>query len=210
MKLKFLLFSALAVFFTTNVNAQIKKGSIFLGGSIDFYTQKSESPGTGMEPKYHSFGVSPAIGKAIKDNFIVGIETYFSSSESNGSVDYRNNSKMAGGGFFARKYAPLGKGFSIFGHGGIGAGWSKVSQWSMGSTSKTEGYNINFRAYPGIAYNVNHKLQLEVGFPNLIYANYTNDEQNGARTKTFNIGSSVSNFGELRVGVRFLLNNSGN
>ncbi len=61
-------------------SAQITKGSFLLGGGISFGEFKSESDAN--EYKYSSFGISPSLGFAIKDNQVMGLNLSYSKNKS--------------------------------------------------------------------------------------------------------------------------------
>ncbi len=119
MKRKFLLFIVLFSIVFSRSYAQISKGSIFLGGQINF-TSYSIS---GMNSqKSNSFTFSPAIGKAIKDNMVVGVDiTYAHVQGDQDTVPLNETTDVFGAGVFMRRYVPLGKGFYVFGQGRFGA-----------------------------------------------------------------------------------------
>jgi outer membrane receptor for ferrienterochelin and colicin len=72
----------------------------------------------------------------------------------------------------------------------------------------SKGYDIQIAVYPGLAYNVSKKLQLEAGFNNLGYLQFSHSKQTAtnwsAVTNNFSAGSSLSNFSGLTVGFRIL------
>ncbi|MET0299913.1 MAG: hypothetical protein ABW036_09130, partial [Flavitalea sp.] len=89
----------------------------------------------------------------------------------------------------------MGKNFYLFGHGSLGAGWQKTSYRNGGTSGKNEGYNIGLNFYPGLAYSVTSRLQLEAAMPSFLYASYTNlDPGNGIHKRTFSAGTAFSNF----------------
>jgi hypothetical protein len=206
MKCKLLLTCFFVIAFSS-MNAQIKKGSVLIGGSLYFQTQKYE----GAQQRATALGVSPAIGKAIRDNLISGVELRFSTTDNHSSPNMFVHNKSIGAGYFLRKYANLGKSFYLFGQAGVsGSYYDNKSNYGSSSESKNEGFNITLIAYPGIAYSLSNKLQLEFDLPNLFYADY-NRTLSGTSGKgsAFTLQTSIGNGAELSVGLRVLLNKSG-
>jgi hypothetical protein len=70
-----------AILFASVASAQISKGSLFLGGNISTASSKVELP-NGQEQEQKGFMISPAIGTAIKNNLIVGVDLTYSKYES--------------------------------------------------------------------------------------------------------------------------------
>src|SRR5690349_3813289 len=99
-----------------SASAQISKGSLFLGGNLFFSTQKNE------DAKFTNtaFSVNPAIGKAIRENLILGIDLTYLNQQTKSNDSTRSTEQYAGAGFFARKYASIGKGFYLFGQARVG------------------------------------------------------------------------------------------
>jgi len=193
------------------IQAQIKKGSILLGGTLALETEKTNNPG---ESRQTTFFISPSIGKAIRDNLIAGVDLMFSTTENTGETNFNVNYKGYGAGFFLRKYAPLGKNFYLFGDARLGGSYNKNKSEQLGtggSGSYSEGYNINLRVYPGISYSVSNKLQVELGLPSLINANYYRDLQGQKSTRnSFTLRSALGDAAALTVGIRVLLNKNPN
>lgn len=94
--------------------AQINKGTVFLGGSLGFAHQKTETNGT--ESKQNVANILPAIGIAVRNNLVAGVQLAYSnnrlSDDVMGSEPY---SRSYGGGVFVKKYRPLGRNFLLFG-----------------------------------------------------------------------------------------------
>src|SRR5215213_1376453 len=112
---KSILLLSLSFYFFSSVNAQITKGSIFLGGDIGASTQKSES--MSVLNKQSGFSISPVVGKAIRENLVFGIELSYAFSKTQ-YTDQEQKINSYGSGIFLRKYKPIGKsGFYIFLHG---------------------------------------------------------------------------------------------
>lgn len=209
-----LVFLTGVLIFSFALNAQIKKGSVFLGGDISGSMQKTKSGGS-SENEQNGFTVSPVVGKAIRDNLVFGVNggIGFSENESASSSDSKQISY--GLGVFLRKYKPLGNsGFYLFLQGGLNFSYyhSELEFAINSFKNDTKRYGAGVNAYPGISYAVNKKLHLETGFNNLLYLNYWHEKhEEGISPRTeyitngFNIGTSLNNISSLYLGFRVLL-----
>jgi hypothetical protein len=81
--------------------AQIKKGAILLGGQLGFSTQKTQTQNF-PDTKISSINISPAYGKAIKDNLVTGVDVFigYNKYQSIYAADKRTQNDY-GLGFFA-------------------------------------------------------------------------------------------------------------
>ena len=217
MKISFLpaIILSLVIF---DCNAQISPGSIFLGGQINFSTQKTSSPiGNITGTSSNDFNFSPAIGKAIRENMIVGIDLNYGHVENKQpAISEVDNNNLYGAGVFLRRYVPLGKGFYIFGQGRFGASYSSgnttESEFAV-VTTESKGFSFDLGFYPGVSYQVNKRLQLETGFNNLFLIDYTHTKTTQtnpappteSNTSSFSIGTSLNNLTSFTLGIRVLL-----
>ena len=216
MKANFLLSLILVSCSFTICNAQIKKGTISLGGDLSFYTNSSSTQGSSDNSKQNNLNLSPSIGKAVKDNLVFGIDlSYvhsFSKSENN---IVKNSGNSFNAGVFLRKYLTLGKGFYLFGQGTaeVGYGTAKTSyQNSSMYKSETKSFGTALAFYPGASYAISKKFQVEAGFRNLVYAGYSHSEQettqapNSTTTKSkgnsFQIGTTANSITSFTMGFR--------
>jgi hypothetical protein len=199
----------------SSVNAQIKKGSIFLGGDLSGYTQKSKAE-TGVDYKTTGFNVSPVLGKFIKDNLVIGGNLGFSLSDMKNDLGIDNKIRGYQVGVFIRKYKNIGVGgFYIFGQAGLNAGY--VIQESdapvNGYDDALKRTSVSINANPGISFAVNKRFHLETGFSNLISLSYFNEKRDdnspnitGYTSNGFSLSTSLSNAtSSLYVGFRVLL-----
>jgi hypothetical protein len=120
MQTKFLLALFIICTTITTVQAQIKKGTVILGGQIGFSSQKTKNdPAPPPNPypadfKSTNIMVSPAFGRAIKDNLVIGADIYYSYVKYGSYQPQEQKINFYGAGFFVRKYNDLGKGFYLF------------------------------------------------------------------------------------------------
>jgi hypothetical protein len=201
--------------FTGIMNAQIKKGAIFLGGDIGGSTQKTKT-GEIVTGKQKGLSISPVFGKAIKENLILGVNA--------GLVLYENNTGISANaqkgasykaGAFLRKYSPIGKSnFYLFLQGGLSINYDKNENVSPPSNLyKIQRYTVGITGYPGISYTVSKRLQLETGFNNLLNLNYFTEKKEYSSTTYFtektngvSVNSSINNLSSLYIGFRILIN----
>jgi hypothetical protein len=190
-------------FFVSSVNAQIKKGSVFLGGDIGGSIQKTKS-GDITTNKQNGINISPVFGKAIKDNLIFGVNAGFGIYNNDNPVnnwEYNTNSYNAG--VFVRKYKNLAtSGFYLFVQGGLGINYYKQKQEGLSPVNfdETRRVTVGINAYPGISYAVSKKLHLETGFNNLLSLNYFIDKRE--------VGSPVTKYKTNGLGISSSLNNA--
>lgn len=200
--------------FACSADAQIKKGSIFLGGDIGGSTQTTKS-GDITTNKQNGLNISPVFGKAIKENLVLGVNAgagiYKNDDPSTPSDEYKT--KSYGVGIFLRKYKNIGaSGFYLFAQGGLGVGYYNEKQEGGYTTyNDLKRTSVGINAYPGISYAVSKKLHLETGFANLLSLGYFHETRKVAtpiitsKTNGFNISSSLNNISSLYLGFRLLI-----
>lgn len=211
MKQKLLLATVIALTFSFATKAQIGKGSLWLGGGIGYNNSKSNDA-TDPGSKNQSFSVNPAIGKAIKDNTIAGIDVSYSHNKSEyaGSYASEQTSNSYGVGFFIRQYVPIINRLYIFGQGRAGFGYAKQTSTYNGTKSEGKSWGVGLNFYPGVSFAVNKKLQLETGFNNLLNIQYSHSTGGSPSKKSsFSAGASLDDTSSFFLGFRLLLNNKG-
>ena len=216
---KFIL-SSLAVFIVFLSQAQIKKGQVLLGGSLGFGHSASDYDSSYYQPgtKLTTFNISPSVGWAIKDNLLFGVEATYTHQKSTTQQPTGNNYGDVNsftGGVFIRKYKYLGSGFSFFAQSSVDLtyGHTKyVSPNPVNQSQNSYGFAIGF--YPGVAFALSSRWQLETGFPNVGYINYNHSkyttETSGGQDQhytnnNFNVGSSLSNTYQLIIGLKYII-----
>jgi hypothetical protein len=217
MKKKFLLIISIIVIAFFQGNAQITKGSVFLGGQISFYNQSASSPqAANLTQKNSQFNISPAYGIAIKDNIVVGGDlTYSYAKVLTTNYPYDQINKTYGAGIFMRRYVTIGKRFYVFGQGRIGGTYNTetITQGDPSMYDDIKGFSAGFYFYPGVSYQLSKRVQLETGFNNLFYIEYdhSRDNQTNAgvvtetKTSTFSAGTSFNNIAAFTLGIRVLI-----
>ena len=86
----------------TAARAQIKKGAVLLGGQLGVSAQTGKNDFLQSESTSSGFGISPAFGKAIKENLVIGGDFDFSYNKNSQSNNYSQTSYNYGIGFFVR------------------------------------------------------------------------------------------------------------
>ncbi|HTI09538.1 MAG TPA: hypothetical protein VL832_13305 [Puia sp.] len=204
--------------------AQIKKGDILLGGTLSLYSQKATPDNNYPTPpnKQTNYNISPSIGKAIKDNLLVGFDLAFTGSKNTqgtGTGSYTSKSCTYGAGVFLRKYKPLGGGFAIFMQTRFGGSYNTQKTQYEGDPypyNNVKGYSFDLSFYPGIAYAITKRVQLETGFANLVDVNYSHSKDSqttgvnnnvlaNSKSNSFGISTSLSNGYGFAVGIKVLL-----
>jgi hypothetical protein len=212
-----LLFVFTNLLLAATMQAQIKKGSIFLGGDLGGSTQTTKRNDVEINNQ-KGLTISPVFGKAIKENLIlggdIGFNLYENNNGPNSSSFTTNKNNSYGAGVFIRKYKSIGKSnFSMFLQGRFGINYSNIDY--NGPTINYEQikrYTVSVTAYPGISYTVSKRLQLETGFNNLIGLNYFTEKKQvnsqfpyTDKTNGISINSSLNNISSLYLGFRVLI-----
>lgn len=215
----------LCVFVYSIANAQVKKGDIVLGGNLGYSNQSQSALVSPPETtKSNSLNINPSIGKAIRDNLVLGIDiAYFHSTSSQNpaatsSITQNENGFLAG--VFLRRYKPIGAGFSLFGQAELSGNYSH-STAEMPSTAQfaetsdhSNGFGFTLQLYPGIAYALNRRWQLETSLPNFFSINYNHYKETqqyntqpaqSTSDHSFSISSSLTGSDEFTVGVRYFI-----
>ena len=206
----------MAAAIATVSNAQISKGSVLLGGSLNFNSNKSEEPT--YESKQKSVGFTPVIGLAIKPNTILGIQfgyghySYDFPSNLYPYPDQKNSSYSSEA--FLRKYFPLGKNFYAFGQGGIFFNSSKGENTSTQSKQELKNWGVGLEIQPGISYAVSKKFQLEMALNNMANIGFNKSETKTipsagettvSKGQGFNFSSNLSTGNYFNIGFRVFL-----
>ncbi|MBC8033136.1 MAG: outer membrane beta-barrel protein [Chitinophagaceae bacterium] len=209
----------LVIMFSSTLSAQINKGAILLGGQLSYSKSDYEEDRNTNNTESGQFSVS--IGKAFKENTVVGISLGFSPFEQKqvfpGFDTVNNEYNTYNAGVFIRKYKNITKSFYFFsqldGTVVIGNGTRKFGNNTAEAKTKQRGGTLSVT--PGLSYQVLPKLQLELSLPNILGLQYfkTTVESDVSRvtdSETELIGFQ-SNFdtnsllGNLGIGFRFIL-----
>ena len=211
-------------------HAQVSKGSLVLGGNLSYDGQSSTTTGTpttGNPPtnssvKEHGILLNPSIGKAIRDNLVLGIDLNYihqtTSTNASGSPISSTPLNQFSVGVFIRRYIILGNGFSLFGQAEIDGGYVNETSRNPPSSSPSgqalKESTVNLQLYPGIAYALNHHWQVETGISNFLAINYTHSKATTSYTgepdqvstgHEFNITGGITGTDFFVVGVRYII-----
>lgn len=214
MKQKFLLAFLIVLCASTATKAQITKGSVWLGGSLGF-SQKTTITDPNAETKEKNFTISPAIGKAINENTILGIQLNYTKSKtdySGGTTDWSKASDF-GAGIFLRKYALLLNRLYIFGHGfaGFDITRDRTSTINDHISEDTKGWSASLSFTPGVSFAATKKVHLETGFNSLFSLTYSKSKKTSdfsteaTKSENFSTGINLENRSGFYLGVRILL-----
>jgi hypothetical protein len=203
--------------FASITKAQITKGSLYLGGSIGFSSNKLEPNNSSIEGKSKSFSINPAVGIAVKNNLLAGVNLNYGHGSTKGfqsNQDYKSTSY--GAGVFLRKYWSVFNRLYFFGQSDLGYSHSNykylpTAGYSYDYTTKHRVVSANL--FPGISINVLKSFYLETVFNDLLNIAYSNTKTNGtyngvsssSKQTSFSIGSNLTNSYGFNIGVRFII-----
>lgn len=192
------------------LHAQTEKGSVYLGGSINFSSIAANVLPNSYPQTYSQtqLTVSPSVAWAYKNNRFVGFSLSYVNVRAADSlfIDRQNSVAVS---VFLRQYKLLLKGFYLFAHESFSAGFGHTNDVSYGFNS----FQLSLGVSPGLAYNIAKHLQLEVALANIIYARETYLKYSGLgvrnnnHSNSFNFGSSLegSSLGSFAFGLRYFL-----
>lgn len=199
--------------FCSSVQAQIKKGTHLIGGSLSFGSQKEkfESYPSSYNVKSNHTSISPAWGIAIQDNLVVGTDVLFGQTTTEAG-NYKDKNNSYGGGVYIRKYWEVLPRFYVLGQARAGVFSSKYKSGASGEWTRKQ-LNINVNIVPGVSYAASRNVHVEATFIPLFNFMYVKSELfnvTGAKqsdTKSIVVNTSLNNASNLSLGVRILLGN---
>ncbi|WP_188935328.1 hypothetical protein [Puia dinghuensis] len=210
------------VLICTLAQAQIKKGDIVLGGNLYYSNQTqtiSSGNGSPYSTKYQSITIAPSFGKVVKDNLVLGFDVAYTYDNSNDGQGDKTNGNGFAAGIFLRKYRSIGNGFYLFGQTRLSGNYLHSAQDEPANnnvitSNVTDSYGFNLQFFPGIAYAINQKWQLELALTNFFAVNYTHTKQNLTYTNqpdyhysgsTFGAASSLTGNNTYTIGLRYFI-----
>jgi hypothetical protein len=123
-----------------------------------------------------------------------------------------------GAGIFLRKYRLLGNGFYLFGETSLNGSYGhQAADEPAGNepySNTTNTYQFNLRFFPGVAFALNPKWQIEAGLPSFFQIAYSHSKQTEKFTtgsdqyyisRGFVVQSSLTGNSTLSVGVRYFI-----
>jgi hypothetical protein len=199
--------------FTLPLQAQIPKGSVLLGGSLNYtrnHSQYQSTQSSRSTSTYQGVGLAPIAGYFIADNLVVGTSLSGSIGRSVQNDKLSNKSSAWGAGPFARYYKFVGEKFAFFGQAGFNfyksTYKSRDAAGELKPNQTLEQFNIAVQ--PGISYFPIPRLGFQLTMGSLGYYKTDNKYQvsqpenlNGQIGKSF-----IANFGmdQLAVGINVL------
>ena len=184
---KMLLILALSVFGFANA----QKGTVLVGGNIDYTTRTVETP-TG-KIKMNTFDFSPKVGYQFHDNWTAGAEFTIGSSKQDALMnEIKNNTYKVGA--FVRYTMPLNETFSVFAD--LGAGFQNLKgkvydQGNLTSESKANGFYTDLT--PALFINMKKGFGLNFSIGGLGYTSYSYDNVDiDEHSFYFNFGKTIS------------------
>lgn len=206
---------AIVLFCTIAVHAQsIQKGTIFLGGNIGFNQQSVDSDNNDKKIRSTTFSLNPSAGRFYRSNRMFGVNINYSHQKRS---DDAQKSNYYGVGIFLRQYIPLGKSFYLFLEEGLFGQTGKQEENNplVPYLRETKYTGADLYVYPGVAYNITRKFQLELSLNRLLSINYNrqkDDYQNqNVTTKStttnfsFQSGAFDSSLGYLSLGLQWMI-----
>lgn len=164
-----------------------KKNDVFASGTFGYSSEK-----TG-DVKTTEFQIVPRVGFFVSDNFAIGAQLGYVSSEFPLETDFGVVDVKASGfeaGAFARYYSTPANAFSFFGQ--LSASYASVNtEADGGGEFKTNGFG--FELAPGISYFVSDHIALEATFGKLGYSTVKPDFDGAESTDTFDLSLNLSN-----------------
>ncbi|MEJ7911985.1 MAG: outer membrane beta-barrel protein [Chitinophagaceae bacterium] len=204
-----------------SVSAQIKKGTVLLGGSISGSTSKSYFDRQGLTPERTTssgFSVGPSIGFAFGENAVAGLGISYHRSKNNQGNTSQISTAADGYGInlFSRHYLPLSNKFYLFGEGQVFyfANHSTQKQNPDGKLLNDVKNNfVGVGVSPGLTYAVNKKIHLEAQLNNILslqylserYQNFQISPITGFKNKGFSANVNVSPANPFQFTFRFVL-----
>ncbi len=213
----------LAIFTTLNSYSQTEKGKTLIGGAISLSGFNQNYSDTSQTKIYKSFGyqITPSIGKFIKDNFAIGANLLYNST--NNTSDYHftiaNNYGASakttltkyGAGIFARYYKKIINNLYFSVNAGISYTYQTVKfHWTSDlpnftyptndpQNQQTNTYNYGISIVPALEYFVTPKFGIRTNFSNLYYTysiakNTTFSNNNKQVNSTYALSLNLSTF----------------
>jgi hypothetical protein len=192
-------------------SAQISKGSILLGGGLNYSNNDFDN----NTNKSRTYGFSPSIGIAVRENKVLGLSLFFShlTNHVSGSPSDAVTNNY-GAGIFLRKYLPVGKNFYLFGQGNADFNYYKYELKDLLLGRLNEHYALGIRLFPGLSYALTKKFHLELGLYDFLQLNYSVDKSQttspGGTTTSkkstgFSFISNANPVSNVSLGFRFII-----
>jgi hypothetical protein len=213
------LFTCFAALIASSSNAQIGKNSVLFGGDLGLATGKISASNIN-DQKSNTGSISLSLGKAIKENTVVGFNVgYYGSKSTNmpygaDTASYKTNGYNVG--VFYRQYKTIVKDFYLFGQANaIYSNYTTKYNYKIypDNNYKTTQNAGAVSITPGIAYKIFKKTFIELSLNNLVNLQYTHEnrmQNTGYTIKSNNVSLSTAfsnnnTLGNVGLGFRFIL-----
>lgn len=199
------------------VNAQVKKGSLLIGGQLGYNNTVYKYTPAQPDQKNNTAYTSISAGQAIKDNMVAGLilgYTHGNAKDNYNGTSYTSSTLNGySAAVFYRRYKNLSKDFYFFGAATAGYSYDKqdITYNNSSDKSTNAGKNITVRLAPGLAYSLCKKLQVELSLPDLFNISYNHGKNTSTTTTTtshnFNAGTSLNGglLNNLSMGFQLIL-----
>ncbi|HTD92696.1 MAG TPA: hypothetical protein VK644_02745 [Chitinophagaceae bacterium] len=214
--IKILSIFSIAILCSLTCFSQIKKGSTSIGGEFYYYSADNNDQINQGNSKLRNASFNLSVGKAIRENSVVGISLLYSPSSQknyqtgNNFSNQKNNTY--GAGIFYRQYKKLAKDFYFFGEPALSftTNHSTIDQVGGPQLANNRWSTALFRFAPGISYKVLRSFYLDVQIPQLLSLQYASYRERGpnsdVKRKEFSAYTSLNNtfLQNLGIGFRFI------
>lgn len=213
------IFTCLIVLVAISSNAQISQNSILFGGDFGLTTGKVSSTNSN-DQKTNTGSISLSLGKAIKENTVVGFNVgYYGSKATNAPYGTDTATNKINGynfGIFYRQYKTIAKDLYLFGQANaIYSNSTMKFDYKVypANNYKTTQNMVAVSVTPGIAYKIFKKTFIELSLNNLVSLQYTHEnmtENSGysIKSNSATLSTAFSNnntLGAVGLGFRFIL-----
>jgi hypothetical protein len=197
------------------VSAQIEKGSKLIGGSLGFFSNKSQTI-TQFEQSSNSWSISPQFGWAPEKNKLIVFAIGFSGSNTVQNQDLKTRNSNPFVGVFYRQYYNLHARWLFYVNTQLLVSFNN-QQTKNGTiiTGKANGYNISAGLAPGITYRAGKSIWLEATLSNILnlsygHSNAKNYDQAGVfvteyNQNQFSANANIPDASALNIGVKWIL-----
>ena len=201
--------------FVFTANAQFQKGNKVLGAGLNFETGSTDYPN--FLYKNTNFNIGLNMGFATKENMLKGfyVNTGFGKTKYDyiaaSTPDVFSSVFDLSAGYYIRWYKSIGKGFYLFGEGNAGCSYS-IQKNKTSSNTNLEELRAGISVYPGLSYELNKKILLELRFGDFASAEYINkvtdsptDGKQGSRFFSVNSSLALGYLNNIGIGARWII-----
>lgn len=166
---KMIVVAVLGLIGTQFANAQVKKGNILLGGTVSFSSESEKQEGVEGKNTFTGFGISPKVGYAVSDKWVVGVFANTEFYTNKDAADVKNKTNLIAPGIFVRNYHNIGESkFAFFGEANVSYGFGSSETAGVKTQKRTE---IDANILPGITYFVTKRFMVEGVFGGINFNN---------------------------------------